>query len=202
MDWNSISLKQYNQIKEILLDPEFNDEDRVIYQIQILFNIDPFKLSVKELKHYITQMSFLSKPIPNMKIKNSYQLGKNRYKLDKRLEKFTVAQFLDWRNLINEGGTDTDNYSNLLSVFFIPENKKEYNEDYDIQEVKNDISEHLSIPDAMSIASFFLTFRKTLLVRSLLYSRFLTLKTKLPKEKKREVRREYRKAILKVITGR
>lgn len=202
MDWNSISLKKYNQIKEILLDPEFNDEDRVIYQIQILFNIDPLKLSVQELKYYIKEMGFLQKPIPKMKIKNTYKLGKNKYKLDKRLEKFTVAQFLDWRNLINEGGTDTDNYANLLSVFFIPEDKKEYNEDYDIQEVKNDISEHLSIPDAMSIASFFLTFRKTLLVRSLLYSRFLTLRTKIPLQKKREVRKEYRKAILKVITGK
>lgn len=202
MDWNSITLKQYNQLKEILLDPEFTDEDRVIYQIQILFDIDPLKLSVSELKYYITQMSFLSKDIPKMKIKNSYQLGKNRYKLDKRLEKFTVAQFLDWRNLIQNGGTDTDNYANLLSVFFIPEDKKEYNEDYDIQEVKNDISEYLTIPDAMSISSFFLTFRKALLVRSLLYSKRLTLKTKIPLQKKREVRREYRKAILKVITGR
>lgn len=201
MDWNSITLKQYNQLKEILLDTEFTDEDRVIYQIQILFGIDPFKLSVSELKYYITQMSFLSKPIPNMKIKNTYKLGKNKYKLDKRLEKFTVAQFLDWRNLINEGGTDTDNYANLLSVFFIPEDKKEYNEEYDIQEVKNDISEYLTIPDAMSIASFFLTYRKALLIRSLLYSRRLTLRTKLPRMKKREIKKEYRKAILKVLTG-
>lgn len=201
MDWNSITLNQYNQLKEVLLDPEYTDEDRILYEIQILFGIDPFKLSMLELKYYITQMSFLSKPIPNMKIKNSYKLGKNKYKLDRRLEKFTVAQFIDWRNLINEGGTDTDNYANLLSVFFIPEDKKEYNEDYDIQEVKNDISEYLTIPDAMSISSFFLTFRKALLVRSLLYSKRLTLKTKIPRKKKMEIRKEYRKAIMKVITG-
>ena len=201
MDWNSITLKQYNQLKEVLLDPEYTDEDRILYEIQILFNVDPFKLSVSELKYYITQMNFLQKPIPNMKIKNSYKLGKNKYKLDKRLEKFTVAQFIDWRNLIQNGGTDTDNYANLLSVFFIPEDKKEYNEEYDIQEVKNDISEYLSIPDAMSISSFFLNYRKALLIRSLLYSLRLTLKTKIPRQKKREIRKEYRKAILKVLTG-
>ena len=201
MDWNSITLKQYNQLKEVLLDPEYTDEDRILYEIQILFNVDPFKLSVSELKYYITQMNFLQKPIPNMKIKNSYKLGKNKYKLDKRLEKFTVAQFIDWRNLIQNGGTDTDNYANLLSVFFIPEDKKEYNEEYDIQEVKNDISEYLSIPDAMSISSFFLNYRKALLIRSLLYSLRLTLKTKIPRQKKREVKKEYIKAILKVLTG-
>ncbi len=202
MDWNTISLKQYNQIKEILLDPEYSEEDRLLYEIQILFNVDPFKLSMSELKYFIKQMSFLAKPIPKMKIKDIYKIGYNKYKLDKRLEAFTVAQWIDWRNLINEGGTETDNYANLLSVFLIPDNKKEYNEGYDIQQVRNDISEYLSIADAMSISAFFLNFQKALLIRSLLYSRRLTLATKLPKEKRKTVKEEYRKAIMAVITGR
>lgn len=202
MDWNTISLKQYNQIKEILLDPEYSEEDRLLYEIQVMFDVDPFKLSVYELKHFIKQMGFLAKPIPKMKIKEIYQIGHNKYRLDKRLEAFTVAQWIDWRNLLNDGGAETENYANLLSVFLIPYDKKEYNEGYDIQQVRNDISEYLSIADAMSISAFFLTYRKALLIRSLLYSRRLTLSTKLPKEKMKKVKEEYRKAIMAVITGR
>lgn len=202
MDWNTISLKQYNQIKEILLDPEYSGEDRLLYEIQIMFDVDPFKLSVSELKHFIKQMDFLSKQIPKMKIKDTYKIGHNKYRLDKRLETFTVAQWIDWRNLLNDGGAETENYANLLSVFLIPYDKKEYNEGYDIQQVRNDISEYLSIADAMSISAFFLTYRKALLIRSLLYSRRLTLSTKLPKEKMKKVKEEYRKAIMAVITGR
>lgn len=202
MDWNTISLNKFNQVKEILLDPEHTEEDRLLYEIQILFDVDPFKLSMPELKYFIKQMGFLSSKIPNMKMKGVYKLGKNTYRLDNRLQSFTVAQWIDWRNFINSGGTDTENYANLLSVFFIPEDKEEYNEGYDIETVRKDIGEHLSIADAMSIAGFFLNFHKALLIRSLLYSRRLTLATKLPREKRRKVRKEYRKAIMAVITGR
>lgn len=202
MDWNTISLNQFNQIKEILLDPEYTEEDRLLYEVQIMFNKDPYKLSMTELRYLIKQMAFLGRPIPKMKIKDTYRLGKTVYKLDKRLQSFTVAQWIDWRNLINEGGTETDNYANLLSVFFIPEGITEYNEGYDIETVRKDIGDNLSIADAMSIAGFFLNFQKVLLIRSLLYSRRLTLATKLPWKEKRKVRKEYRKAIMEVMTGR
>ena len=202
MDWTDLTLKQFNQIKDIVLDPEYTEEDRFLYNIQIIFGVDPFKLGMNQLKYFTEKMGFLSQPIPKMKVKDVYKLGKNRYRLNKKLQDFTVAQFIDWRNMINEGGTESDNYANLLSVFLIPEGVKEYNEGYDIDSVRNDINEHLSIADAMALSAFFLTFRKALLIRSLLYSRHLTMQTKLPREKKRKVRKEYRKAIMAVLTGK
>lgn len=202
MDWTTLSINKFNQIKELVLDPEYSEEDRLLYEIQILFDVDPFKLSMSQLNYFTKQMVFLSKPIPKMKVKEKYKLGYNTYILDKRLSSFTVAQWIDWRHLITDGGTDTENYANLMSVFLIPEGKSEYNEGYDIEEVKKDIGNYMSIADAMAISAFFLNYQKALLIRSLLYSRRMTLKTKLPREQRKKVRKEYRRALIAVITGR
>ena len=202
IDWTTLSINKFNEIKQLVLDPEYTEEDRLIYEIQILFDVDPFKLSMSQLKYFAKQMGFLSQQIPKMKIKNEYKLGYNKYRLDNRLQSFTVAQWIDWRHLINDGGTDTDNYANLLSVFMIPIDKKEYNEGYDIEEVRKDIGEYMSIADAMAISAFFLNYQKALLIRSLLYSRRMTLMTKLTREQRKKVRKEYRRALMAVITGR
>lgn len=202
IDWTTLSINKFNQIKELVLDPEYTEEDRLLYEIQILFDVDPFKLSMSQLNYFTKQMVFLSQPIPKMKVKEKYKLGHNTYILDKRLSSFTVAQWIDWRHLINDGGTDTENYSNLMSVFLIPEGKSEYNEGYDIEEVKKDIGNYMSIADGMAISAFFLNYQKALLIRSLLYSRRMTLKTKLPREQRKKVRKEYRRALIAVITGR
>ena len=198
MNWTDISINQYNNIKDLYLDTELSDEDRLILQINILFGVDALKLKTTELHKYVNEMKFLATKPPKMKIKKEYQLGNNTYILKKDLRDVRVAQWLDWQNFLKDGG-DTDNYANLLSIFFFPKGETEYGENYDIEEVRRDINNHLSIAEAMSISSFFLTYRKMSLLLFLLYTRKQTLKAPLTKEEKKKVKKEFRKLIITTL---
>ena len=200
MNWTELSLKKYNEIKDLYLDTELSDEDRLILQINILFGVDALKLKTNELHKYVNEMKFLATKPPKMKLKKEYQLGNNTYTLKKDLRFFTVAQWIDWQNFLKDG-SDTDNYANLLSIFFFPKGETEYGENYDIEEVRRDINNHLSIAEAMSISSFFLTYRKALSIRFLLYTRKQTLKAPLTKEQKKKVKKEFRKLIIATFRG-
>ena len=198
MNWNDISIKQYNDIKNLYLDPDLSDEDRLILQINILFGVDALKLKTNELHKYINEMKFLGSKIPKMKIKKEYKLGSNIYILKKELKDVTVAQWLDWQNFLKDG-SDTDNFPNLLSIFFFPKGETEYGDGYDIEQVRQDINNHLSIAEAMSISSFFLTYQKALSIRFLLYTRKETLKAPLTKEQKKKVKKEFKKLIIATL---
>ena len=200
MNWTDISIKQYNNIKNLYLDTELSDEDRLILQINILFGVDALKLKTSELHKYINDMKFLGEKVPKMKIKNEYKLGGNVYTLKKELKDVTVAQWIDWQNFLKDG-SDTDNYANLLSVFFFPKGEDEYGDGYDIEQVRQDINNHLSIAEAMSISSFFLLWRKISLIRFLLYTRKQTLKAPLTKEQKKKVKKEFKKLIITTFRG-
>lgn len=197
MNWTDVSLKQYNDIKDVFLNPEFSEEDRIILLINILFGADALKLKASELNSYVNQLKFLSTNPPKMKIRSTYKLGQNTYVLKKDLKDFTVCQWIDWNNFL-KSGSDTDNYANLLSVFFIPEGETEYGE-YDVEQVRQDINNHLSIADASSLAAFFLRYHKASLIASLIYTKRKTLKTPLEKTEKKKIKKEFRKLIWQTI---
>ena len=200
MNWFNISLKKYIELKDLYLDPEITDEDRLLYQIKILFDIDPLKLKTSELHKYINEMRFLGEKVPKVKLKSTYKLGQNTYVLKKDLKDFNVSMWIDFQNFLKEG-SDIDNYAKLLSVFFFPLGKdvKDYGEGYDIEQVRQDINNHLSIADANSIAGFFLRYQKGLLIASLLYTRKKVLKTPMNREQKKELKRQFRKLIWQTI---
>lgn len=200
MTWNDITINKFNQLTDIFTDPDFDENDRLLYEMQILFDVDPFKLSISEMSYFANQMKFLGGKIPNMKVKDTYKLGRRVYKLKKRLEEYNVAMWIDYTNFIKEG-SGSDNYPKLLSVFLWPENASEYNEGYNIEEVREDIDKYLSIPDAVAIAAFFLNRLKALSITFQSYIAKTALKTDIPKEKKREIRKMLRKALWKTLTA-
>ena len=198
MNWTDVSLRQYNDIKDVFLNPDFSEEDRLILLINILFGVDALKLKTTELNKYLEQMKFLNSAPPKMKLKDKYRLGENWYILRRNLKDFTVAQWIDFQNFL-KNGSDTDNYPNLLSVFFIPEGETEYGENYNVEQVRQDINNHLSIADAASIASFFLTYHKASLLLFLKSTKRKILKTPMNREQKKELKRQFRKLIWQTI---
>lgn len=198
MNWTEVSLKKYNDIKDVFLNPDFSEEDRIILLINICFGVDTLKLKPSELNKYVNDLKFLNTTPPKMKIKSTYVLGGNTYTLKKDLKDFKVCQWIDFQNFL-KNGSNTDNYANLLSVFFLPEDEEEYGENYDVEQVRQDINNFLSIADANSIAGFFLTYQKALLIRSLLYTKRKILKAPLNKTEKKKIKREMRKLIWKTL---
>lgn len=200
MNWTTVSLKQYNDIKDVFLNPDFSDEDRIILLINICFGVDALKLKASELNKYIEQMKFLNTTPPKMKIRSTYKLGENTYILKKDLKDFTVAQWIDFQNFL-KNGSDTDNFANLLSVFFLPDGQEEYGENYNIEDVRNDINNFLSIADASSLAAFFLTYHKASFLLSLLSTKRKIMKTPLERKEKKKIKKEMRKLIWATLTG-
>lgn len=201
MTWNDISINKFNQLTDIFTDPDFDENDRVLYEIQILFGVDPFKLSLSQLSYFAKQMKFLGGEIPNMKIKDIYKLGGKRYRLKKRLEEYNVAMWLDYTNFLKEGGSGSDNYPRLLSVFLWPEESNEYNEGYDINKVRDDIDRYLSIPDAVAISAFFLNRLKALSITFQSYIAKTALTNRLPRTERRKIMKEWIKGVTKTLTA-
>ena len=197
MNWTDVSFRQYNDIKQIFLNPDFSEEDRIILLINILFGIDALKLKASELNKYINDLKFLNSAPPKMKLKEKYKLGENWYILKRNLKDFTVAQWIDFQNFL-KNGSDTDNFPNLLSVFFFPEGQTEYGE-YDVEQVRQDINNYLSIADASSLAAFFLTYQKILSIVFLKSIKRKILKTPLEKKEKKKIKKEFRKLIWQTI---
>ena len=201
MNWTEVSLKKYNDVKDVFLNPDFSEEDRIILLINILFGIDALKLKPSELNKYINDLKFLNTTPPKMKIRSTYKLGENTYVLKKDLKDFKVCQWIDFQNFL-KNGSDTDNFANLLSVFFLPEDEKEYGENYDVEQVRQDINNYLSIADASSLAAFFLTYHKTSFLLFLLSTKRKIMKTSMDKTEKKKIKREMRKLIWKtILTG-
>lgn len=200
MTWNDITISKFNQLTEIFTDPDFDETDRALYEMQILFDVDPFKLSLSQMTYFSKEMKFLGDKIPTMKVRDTYKLGGRTYKLKKRLEDYNVAMWIDYTNLVKQGGSGSDNYPNLLSVFLQPSNAKEYNEGYNIEDVRNDIDKYMSIPDAVAIAAFFLTRLKALSITFQSSIKRMALTNNLPRAEKRKIRKEWRKGVWKTLT--
>lgn len=178
MNWNDITLKQFYEIQDIL---SVEDDYTVYNLIDYLYNVDCQSLPIKELKKY--DISFINESIPDVKLKKEYTLNGNVYKSNCNITKVTIAQFIDYQNYIKQPEIKLEN---LLSVFFLPKGCKDYNKDYDIIKVKEDLLE-LPITVAQSIGFFlgrqfnifFLLFRYSLLKQ--------VKKLKMEKEKKKEL---------------
>lgn len=146
MNWNDITLKQFYEIQDIL---SVEDDYTAFNLIDYLYNVDCQSLPIKELKKY--DISFIKEPIPDVKLKKEYTLNGNVYKSNCDITKVTVAQFIDYQNYIKQPQLRLED---LLSVFFLPKGCKDYNKDYDITKVKEDLLE-LPITVANSIGFFF-----------------------------------------------
>lgn len=178
MNWNDITLKQFYEIQNIL---STEDEYTVFNLIDYLYNVDCQSLPITQLKQY--DISFIKQPIPDVKVEKEYILNGTVYKSNIDITKVTVAQFIDYQNYIKQPEIKLED---LLSVFFIPKSCKDYNQDYDIIKVKEDLLE-LPITVAQSIGFFlgrqfkifFLIFRYCLLKQ--------VKKLKMEKKKKKEL---------------
>lgn len=170
MKWEDVSLQQYAQVYNILIEENIPDDEKVCLITQELFNINVLASPLNEVRDKITTVkNLLNTPIEGNNVVNDvYILNGKRYILTNDLSKITTAQYIDYMNYINSG-VDINTYNNFLAIFFVPEGH-EYNDGYNLNEVKNNIDNYLSIVDATSIAGFFLRYAKRLLK---IFQRFL-----------------------------
>lgn len=178
MKWNDVTLKQFYEIKEIL---SVQDDWTILNLIDCIYNVDCQNLPIKELKKF--DISFINEPIPEVKVNKYYTLNGTKYSSNCDITKVTVAQFIDYQNYIKE---DEVRLEKLLSVFFMPDGCKDYNTNYDIIKVQEDLLQ-LPIDVAQSIGFFFGRQFKILFILFRYYLQKQVKKLKMDKKKKQEL---------------
>lgn len=187
--WNDISINTFNKLKEIKINSNDNIEllDSNIALLSILCDVDEdtiADLTTSEFSTLLSQTTFL-KDMPKVKIQEYYKINGKEYQVFLSLKNMTVSQYIDFQTFYKE----QDKYfKELLACFIIPKGKK-YGEDYDVQEVIDDIGNHLSIVDANSILFFFVLLYQSLTKGMLTYSiqQMKKAKRKMNKEEKEKI---------------
>lgn len=176
-DWNTISLKQFYLIQELLEEP---DEYTTFNILDLLYDIDSANMPLTEFAKYSKVLDFLNTEVPTVNLKDQYVLNGTTYNSGFNLTTVSAAQFIDYQNYIKE-----NKWEDYLSVFFIPEGHK-YNDGYDMSKVKNDILE-LDFPTVKSICFFFTLQFNTFLKHFLSSLKKSVKKMNLTKEQKKEL---------------
>lgn len=187
--WKEISINTFNNLKEIRINSNDSIEllDSNITLLSILCDVDEdtiADLTTSEFSTLLSQTTFL-KDMPKVKIQEYYKINGKEYQVFLSMKNMTVSQYIDFQTFYKE----QDKYfKELLACFIIPKGKK-YGEDYDVQEVIDDIGNHLSIVDANSILFFFVLLYQSLTKAMLTYSiqQMKKAKRKMNKEEKEKI---------------
>lgn len=192
-NYNSLTIKKYLDIKEVLE----MDTDEVEQQAELIAILndmdveDVLELPLGTYHRLVQSLGFLTElPSPRQAPPTKYKIDGVEYDVMLNIQDMTVAQYIDYQTFLKEG----DKYIvELLSVFIIPKGKK-YNEGYDIIEVQRKIRNTLSVVDAVTMSTFFLTLFQALISSTVRYS-IKKLKRMMRKEKNLEIREKYKEAI-------
>lgn len=151
MNWNDISLRKWKQLDKINRE---DFEDDILYTAQIIkviFDIDsPMDLSPKDFSKYVNELSFMTNPIPEVKLCNTYNINGTKYNFRGNIFEISMGQLMDVRSFTTKPDVD---YAEVLSVFLIPDGHK-YNDGYDMEKTLDDI-DSLPITDVLKLYNFF-----------------------------------------------
>lgn len=202
LDWANISVGEYIELQELVVDNEegLEQEDLIMQEIQLLYGKDPYRMGIPEFKKCIDSLQFISTPMPNMKVKDTYTLNGCTYYLHKKLEDFKVAQWIDYGEIM-KNGKGVENYPQFIALFMTPSSEGSYGDGYDVDAVVKDIAKYMSIADACSIAAFFLKSSKLFIALSLLSSHRTAMKAMKDRKKKKLLRRKTMQMIRLVLAG-
>lgn len=138
------------------IDPALPDIDRQVEMVSILTDIpadDLFNMPVTDYSALAVKTGFLGEelPQPQERVMKEYRLGDFVLVPHVDVRKMTTAQFVDFQAYVK----DPDKYFvEILTVFLIPKGCK-YNNGYDVMQVRDVISDNLSILLAQDLRAFF-----------------------------------------------
>lgn len=148
MKWNDITLRQWNNLQDVLSKTDPNDEDRDVLIMTSLFGDSVLDLPISEYHKKLNELTFLNEEMPTNRVPKKYSINGKTYIIQTDMSKMPTAQYIDYRNLLKTG-----EINKWLSVFFIPEGHK-YGDGYDLNDVFEDLLE-VDIATINSLAFFF-----------------------------------------------
>ena len=164
--WDDITLADLMRIREIGDLQMITEDEKNLKVAAFLAGIEYEKIlmiPLNEVRQYMDNTEFLLHEIKPIKAKRHYTVNGRRYNLFKDAAEMTVAQYIDFQSIYQEGFDKRP--AEMLSIFLIPDGHI-YNDGYDKEEVVNDMYD-MSVREALGVADFF-TKRYVRLIRSIL----------------------------------
>ena len=187
--WEEITWREFEQIEQVL-HADIPKYYKTVHLISVLSNTpveEIEKLPITEFQKLTPHIEFLTtEPEPHGH-KFEYEVNGRQYDFRGEFYNITTAQYIDYRSYMDD---ELKDITKLMSVFLIPKGH-EYNDGYDMEQVKNDIGDMCWL-DIRACTFFF---------RILLGAYILTLKSSLVEEMKKDKtksRKERREDIRKV----
>lgn len=189
--WNDVKLIQFDKLLEISQDKDLTITEREIKLIAVLTGLsynEVENLDAPSFQAISNSLGFLNtKPVKVQPVAE-FELNGKKYHADLYPKNFNAGQFLDYKVI---AGDEYDKKSaRLLACFIYPEGAKYNDGSYDVEDVVNDINEHMSVSEVTGFADFFMLQYKAYSVSLLEYSRRQIKKSK-------EISEQDKKEILK-----
>lgn len=169
--YKELTIKKYLELRKLTsegYDDELQLQCSLIAVLADMSEDEVLSLSLPEYQNMVKATSFLlDKPVLNKHIPNKVVINGVKYNITKDVSKLNVAQYIDYQTLSAEHKEEY--IPNTIACFMVPEGNTYGDGKYDIDKVVSDISEHMSIQDAISIAFFFSKKYQTIIEDMLIY---------------------------------
>jgi hypothetical protein len=198
--WKDITVNKFLELERIKNSYEKTGDDdldainRAVAILQVVCDASEdeiLDLPKNVFSELLAATNFLME-MPKAKITDKYVINGKKYNVFLEMNNMTVSQYIDFQTFYK----DQDKYTKeMIACFLIPEGKK-YGE-YDINEVINDIGNHMSIVDAYSIL-FFFTILSMSLTKVTLNCSIKDMRKMMKKEKNEEQKMMMEMAIMEM----
>lgn len=151
-NWDEITWKEYEQIEQIL-SADIPNDFKTVHLVSILTGLPVNQvenMQVTEFQKLLPHLEFLQTEPETHYHKFEYTINDREYVFKGKLEDITTAMYIDYSTYMKDENKDV---VNLMSVFLIPKGH-DYNDGYDMEQVKSDIGDMCWL-DVRAIAFFF-----------------------------------------------
>lgn len=170
-DFKNLPIGKYQEIIKVSRNESLEEIDKQVKIIAILNDMTEnqvLDLMIPEYQKLAAATAFLGMPSPgnHTMIADVYKIGDWELIPVKDMTKITTAQYIDFQTFCK----DVELYLvELLSTMLVPKGHK-YLQDYDVTLLRDDLTESLSVADALSLMAFFFSKSQDLILNSLNYS--------------------------------
>lgn len=188
--WDDISWKEYEQIEQIL-SADIPADFKTVHLVSILTGMDVSQvenLQVTAFQKLLPHLDFLQTEPETHYHQFEYTVNDREYLFKGKLEEITTAMYIDYSAYMKEEDKDV---IKLMSVFLIPKGH-EYNDGYDMEQVRSDIGDMCWLD--IRAAAFFFRIQLAAYIEILKCSLVENLK-KMMKGKTRAEKKEIKKQI-------
>ena len=137
--WDEITWREYEQIEQIL-NADIPEDYKTVHLVSILTGCDTSvieNIPISQFTKLTPYLSFLYTEPDTHTHKFEYIINGHEYRFAGKLDEITTAQYIDYRTYMQDEDKDI---IKLMSVFIIPKDH-DYNDGYDMEQVKSDIGD-------------------------------------------------------------